>query len=141
MRISDWSSDVCSSDLSAAFDKLALFAFNLSRVGRWKKAAPYQDRPALWAFHYLSERVARDFGWNTRQISADDIERFVSSDERYKARTSRKLSTNLNYLYKQGRISDYKSSRAERWWLSALFLALDRYKAGMENGRASCRER
>src|SRR3546814_18064497 len=115
MRISDWSSDVCSSDLyiplnfflfnrikagidfvvvdelvfqavsfrhSAAFDKLALFAFNLSRVGRWKKAAPYQDRPALWAFHYLSERVARDFGWNTRQISADDIERFFSSDER-----------------------------------------------------------
>src|SRR3546814_13251347 len=29
---------------SAAFDKLALFAFNLSRVGRWNKAAPYQDR-------------------------------------------------------------------------------------------------
>ena len=34
---------------SARFDKLALFAFNLSLVGTWKGAQPYQRRPAEWA--------------------------------------------------------------------------------------------
>jgi hypothetical protein len=111
---------------SAAFDKLALFAFALSRVGRWKRAAPYQSRPALWAFHYIADRVGPQLGWNLTGVSANDIERFVSSDPRYKARTSRKLSTNLNYLLRQGRLSEFKSLRPERWWLSALFLSLDR---------------
>lgn len=111
---------------SANFDKLALFAFNLSRVGNWKKANAYQGRPALWAYHYIADRVGPLFDWHTRQVNADDIERFVSSDARYKAATSRKLATNLAYLYKQGRLSEYRSTRTERWWTSALFLALDR---------------
>lgn len=111
---------------SNAFDKLALFAFNLSLVGTWRAATAYQSRPALWAFHYVADRLGTDLGWDARRISADDIERFVSADARYKAKTSRKLATNLNYLYKQGKIGDLKSPRAERWWLSALFLALDR---------------
>lgn len=111
---------------SSHFDRLALFAFNLSKVGRWKRAAAYQERPALWAFHYIADRLNRDFDWDSRKISADDIEKFVSSDSRYVGKTSRKLATNLNYLYKVGKISGYSSSKPERWWLSALFLTLDR---------------
>ncbi|NIJ35491.1 hypothetical protein FHR22_000140 [Sphingopyxis panaciterrae] len=111
---------------SAHFDRLALFAFNLSKVGRWKRAASYQDRPALWAFHYIADRVNKDFNWESKRISANDIEKFVSSDSRYVGKTSRKLATNLNYLYRVGRISDYSSPKPERWWLSALFLTLDR---------------
>jgi hypothetical protein len=112
---------------SADFDRLALIAFHLSRVGHWKKAAAYQSRPALWAFHYLADRIGSQRSWNTRSISADDIEEFVSKDSRYKAKTSRKLSTNLSYLYKLGRVRDFESSSPEKWWLNSLFLSLDRF--------------
>lgn len=111
---------------SANFDKLALYAFNLSIVGTWKKAAPYQRRPALWAYHYIADRVGPQLDWMTGEVTANDIERFVSSDPRYTAATSRKLATNLAYLYKQGRLAEFRSRTAERWWLSALFLTLDR---------------
>lgn len=111
---------------SAHFDRLAVFAFNLSQVGRWKTAAPYQNRPALWAFHYIANRVGPIFNWDAADISADDIESFVANDDRYTGRTSRKVATNLNYLYRVGRLRDYRSGKPERWWLSSLFLALDR---------------
>jgi hypothetical protein len=111
---------------SNAFDKLALFAFNLSMVGHWRAEKPYQSRPALWAFHYVADRLGPELGWDARRVSADDIQHFISTDDRYKAKTSRKVATNLNYLYKQGKIADLRSYRPERWWLSALFLALDR---------------
>lgn len=111
---------------SAHFDRLAVFAFNFSRVGSWRAAKLYQERPALWAYHYVADRVGPEFNWDAKRISADDIQRFVSRDPRYKGKTSRKLATNLHYLYKVGRLADYKSKKPERWWLSALFLALDR---------------
>jgi hypothetical protein len=111
---------------SAHFDRLAVFAFNLSRAGTWKLAKDYQERPALWAYHYVADRVGPEFNWDAKRISADDIEDFVFGDPRYKGKTSRKLATNLNYLYKVGKLADYKSKKPERWWLSALFLALDR---------------
>lgn len=111
---------------SAHFDRLALFAFNFSRVGIWKQAKQYQARPALWAYHYVADRVGPEFSWDSKRVNADDIERFVSGDARYQGATSRKLATNLSYLYKVGRLLDYRSKRPERWWLSALFMALDR---------------
>lgn len=111
---------------SNAFDKLALYAFNLSLVGHWRGERPYQSRPAQWAFHYVADRVATDFAWNARKVSADDIQDFLVSDKRYKARTSRKVATNLNYLYKQGRLNELRLDKPERWWISAIFLTLDR---------------
>lgn len=111
---------------SSSFDKLALYAFNLSSVGTWKGAASYQSHPALWAKSYIVNRIAQDFRWTVSNVTADDIENYVKNDPRYQARTARKLATNLNYLYKQGRLSEYRSNRPERWWLSALFLTLDR---------------
>ena len=114
---------------SGQFDKLALFAFSLSRVGRWSGAAPYQERPSLWAYHYVSDRIGRDFEWNASRVSADDIQRFVTDDPRYTGRTVRKLATNLNYLLQAGRVRDFSSRKPERWWLSAIFLTLDRVVA------------
>jgi hypothetical protein len=113
-------------DHSRDFDKLGLFAFNYSYVGKWKGAEEYQSRPALWAHHYIADRVAEIFNWNLSRVSADDIEQFVQSDRRYHAKTARKLATNLNYLYQIGRLSEFRSDRVERWWVNALFLALDR---------------
>lgn len=111
---------------SPRFDKLALFAFNFSYAGEWHSAEAYQRRPALWAYQYVTDRVAKDFRWDTSRITADDIEAFVQSDPRYTGATARKLATNLNYLYSIGGLRDFKSDRVERWWVDALFLALDR---------------
>lgn len=114
------------SEHSDRFDKLALFAFNLSLVGVWKGAADYQRRPALWAYHYVSRRVANDLKWNVKAVSADDIENFVSRDKRYAAKTARKLATNLSYLYRIGHLEEFGNSHVERWWVDAVFLTLDR---------------
>lgn len=111
---------------SSDFDKLALFAFNFSFVGKWKGAEGYQSRPALWAQHYVADRVAQQFNWNTRRVTADDIQGFVRGDPRYRGQTSRKLATNLNYLYRLGHLSELDDAHVQRWWTSALFLALDR---------------
>lgn len=114
------------SEHSSRFDKLALFAFNFSFAGRWIGASSYQRRPALWAYHYVTDRVAGQLNWNTTSVSADDIERFVRTDRRYTGKTTRKLSTNLYSLYSIGRLSELAERRVERWWVDALFLALDR---------------
>lgn len=111
---------------SKDFDLLALFAFNLSMVGTWKGASPSQSRPALWANAYIRERVAGYFDWDVAKVNADDIENFVSKDPRYQAKTTRKLATNLNHQYLVGGLSGFATSRIERWWVNALFLALDR---------------
>jgi hypothetical protein len=114
---------------SERFDQLALFALLLSLAGRWNGAKEYQAYPALWAHHYVADRLGDQLNWDTTKISADDIERFVTSDDRYHARTARKLATNLNFLLRVGGISSYQSKRVERWWVDALFLTLDRVLA------------
>ena len=114
------------SEHSSRFDKLALFAFNFSLVGKWTGARSDQRKPALWANHYIRDRVAREFQWDAARVSANDIESFVSKDPRYKAQTARKLSTNLSYLYSIGRLAEFSEKRVERWWVDSLFLALDR---------------
>ena len=109
-----------------SFDKLALFALNFSYVGKWTGADAAQRRPALWANSYVAEKVASDYGWKTDRISANDIESYVAGSPRYKAKSARKLSTNLNYIYEIGHLSAFSAKRVERWWVDALFLALDR---------------
>lgn len=111
---------------SQQFDKLALLTFNTSLVGRWKGAASYQNRPALWAHFYIRDRIADQLEWTPSFATADDIDKFVSSDARYVGATSRKLATNLAYLYKLGRLRDFTSKKPEKWWVSGIFMTLDR---------------
>ena len=134
-RIENGESLICTDELvfqaisgehSQAFDKLALFAFLLSFVGKWSGARHYQRRPAMWANAYVREHLATVLNWDTERVSADDIQRFIGSDKRYKAKTSRKLATNLNYILHCGRIQDFADPRVTRWWVDCLFLALDR---------------
>jgi len=113
-------------DHSSDFDRLALMIFNFSFVGSWRGASPDQQRPALWAHHYISDRLSRAFNWETSFVTADDIEQFVLSSPNYKAKTSRKLSTNLNFLYRIGKLGSFRSSKAENWWIAGLYSAADR---------------
>lgn len=111
---------------SIRFDRLALFAFNFSLVGSWKGAKSFQSRPALWASHYVADRLGPILQWDARRATAKDIQSFVEGDPRYIARGSTKLSTNLAYLYKQGNLGALESKKVDRWWVDALFLAMDR---------------
>jgi hypothetical protein len=109
------------------FDKLALLAFNFSYAGVFKGAKPSQRRPALWATAYVKERLARELDWDTQRVNADDIEEFLRSEPHYPTKTAaRKVATNLAHLYKIGRVGDLRTDRVDRWWVDALFLALDR---------------
>ena len=111
---------------SKQFDKLALFTFHLGRVGQWSGMKAFQSRPTPWARSYLRQRIKRELDWDHRAINANDIEAYMLKSPNYKAETARKLATNLSYLYKLGRIEDFGSKKPERWWVSALFLTLDR---------------
>ena len=111
---------------SERFDHLSLFAFIYSMVGTWKGAKLYQQTPALWAHRYVADRVAGDFNWDTSRVSADDIEAFMKKDSRYVGKTTRKLSTNLNFLFQAGGLGRLASNRVDRWWVDAMYLALDR---------------
>ena len=113
-------------DHSAHFDRLALFAFNVSLVGSWRGARQYQRRPALWSNRYIVERLAGVHEWNVSKVSADDIQSFLDGDVRYNAKTSRKLSANLNFLYQIGGLRSSVADTIERWWMNASFLAADR---------------
>jgi predicted nucleic acid-binding protein len=112
---------------SLDFDRLALLAFNLSLVGSWQGAKTWQRRPALWSNRYIVERLEHEHRWNVTRVDADDIQTFLEGDVRYRGRTTRKHSTNLAYLYRLGGLEDVISSRIERWWMNAAFLAADRF--------------
>lgn len=112
---------------SERFDKLALFTFNFSYVGKFARAQASQRRPALWAYHYVKDNLAGYFKWDTSHVNADDIDYFLSESPSYKGQTSRrKAATNLAYLYRAGRLKDFADGRIDRWWVDSLFLALDR---------------
>lgn len=118
-----------SGEHSALFDKLALFAFNFSHAGIWSQARDYQRYPSLWATHYIVDRLAGQNRWQTQTVSARDIGAFLNNSPSYRAETTGKVSTNLNFLYSIGRLSEFSQKRIERWWVDCLFLAIDRIVA------------
>jgi len=112
-----------------SFDALALVAFNNSYVGSWVGAAPWQQYPAAWAFFYVTERLAKQLSWDIDSVNADDIQKFVVSSGKYTGETSRKLATNLSYMYKIGGLDLLSSGEVSRLWADAAFLCLDRVVA------------
>ena len=115
---------------SRRFDLLALFAFNLSMVGLWKGATRGQRYPALWAKHYITDHLATELKWDVGNVSKNDIVSFLRESPQFKAKTSfDKIATNLSFMYLIGGLQDFRSERIERWWVDALFLALDRIVA------------
>lgn len=112
---------------SKRFDMLALFALHWSMAGLWKGATKSQRYPALWAQDYLANHVAKNLSWDSSKINANDIEKYLRSNPRFVASTSyHKISTNLNYIYEIGDVEELQTPRIERWWVDALFLAVDR---------------
>ncbi len=127
------------SDHSPRFDSLALFAFNFSYAGLWSGARADQRYPALWARNYVRKRLNSELNWDTTKISAADIEKFLRISPQFKAQTYTKVATNLNYLYEVGGLERLAKPRIERWWVDAVFLALDRLAADREIDRINTR--
>lgn len=113
-------------DHAPRFDKLALFALNFSFAGKWARQRRGQRYPARWAGAYVRDRYGSQLGWDFSKVSANDIERFLVNDSRYRAEGARKVSTNLYYLFRLGGLKDIHDRKIQRWWVDALFLALDR---------------
>ena len=113
-------------EYSSHFDHLALTTFNNSYVGTWIGAEPWQKYPAPWAYRYITDQIATNDQWNTSAISATEIEKFIKNDDRYLALSAKKISTNLNYMYRVGRIKEMASLDITRGWVNSLFLILDR---------------
>jgi hypothetical protein len=112
-------------EYSDGFDKLALIAFLLSLAGRWKGAYIYQRWPSLWAKFFVIDKVAEQ-GWNGVNFDADVIQSYIAKDPRYTAKTSRKVATNLNHMLDCVKLPSLDSKRVEQWWVSSIFLVLDR---------------
>lgn len=119
---------------TSRFDKLALFAFNLSYVGSWRGAKRHQRRPAMWANRYVTLRVAHELKWKISHVNATDIEAQLRKMKHLEANEStyRKLATNLSFLYEVGGFAGFEETRISRWWVDALFLAADRLFADHE---------
>lgn len=111
---------------SQDFDKLAVFTLNLSMVGLWRGAQPFQRYPALWAKHFVTDVVHDDGGWRPELISADSIENFLASRMQFEADRPRKFATNLFDIYRRSNLATLRDARKEKWWGHAVFLALDR---------------
>lgn len=120
---------------NADFDKLAIFALNLSLAGHWRGARDGQSWPSLWAHYYATEVLSGVYGWDISKISADDIQKFLDRSPRYKALGSKKLSTNLNYMYHAADLAGMQSEQIDKWWVNAYFLALDRISEEVPRSR------
>lgn len=108
------------------FDLLAAFALNLSLAGKWMGARPEQSYPAEWAKHFVVSQVFDAGRWRPEHLSADEIEAFIRSNPSYSGVWARKAATNLNHIYDLAEVASLRSGLTERWWSSAVFLALDR---------------
>lgn len=113
-------------DYTPDFDKIALIAFNNSYAGKWNGAYKWQQHPAPWAFHFVTDVVAEAGGWDTSNVSAKSIHSFIASSQKYRALDAGKISTNLNYMYLAGRLSEMAAPTISRWWVNSVFLILDR---------------
>jgi len=109
-----------------SFDRLAMSAFNFSRVGTWRGARPWQAYPAPWARRFAVEEVWDGSAWDTRKITTERIESFMEGNMIYGGDTPHKFATNLHFLYDRSSLIGLTSSEREDWWASALFLFLDR---------------
>lgn len=112
---------------SDRFDKIALMAFLNSYVGRWVGAEYWQAWPAPWARQFVLDQVNKENGWNSTSINANSIEKYIMGSGKYQAQDARKLSTNLNFLWKISMLEEVATTNTiERWWVDSAFLILDR---------------
>lgn len=117
-----------SSKHDRTFDKLTLFALLLSEVGKWKGAKKGQSQPSEWARYFALEQLENTNSWDKSFYSADRIESFLESDDRFEGGSgTRKLATNLSYFFSLARISDFEKEDDLSWIADGIFLALDRY--------------
>ena len=59
-------------------------------------------------------------------FDSDTIDHYIANDPRYTGETTRKVATNLNHMLSCVKLSSLGGKRVEQWWVSSIFLVLDR---------------
>jgi hypothetical protein len=113
---------------SVEFDRLALFAFHLNRVGSGPRVV---ERPAMWANKFVRERLWNDGAWVAAELNDDRLDPFI--DDHLDALDDVRVKCRNNYRH-MFELCEYLPSRlslintgAESWIASALFLVWDRH--------------
>ncbi len=113
---------------SAAFDRLALFAFNLSLGGKRAGSNNGVEFPALWANEFVRESLWQDGRWQRSALDVGAMDAFLADRIRGTGRV--KCRSNYRYLFELTRFlpatNDQINTDAESWVAPALFLAWDR---------------
>lgn len=113
---------------SSAFDRLALFAFHLSRGGASNRRR--EGRASLWANKFVRDLLWQDGAWRARSLQRDTMHAFITANVRGKPRGLTKVLSNYRNLFE---LCDFIPPHTEAintgpssWAVSALFLAWDR---------------
>jgi hypothetical protein len=119
-------------DHSAAFDRLALFAFNLSLGGKRAGSNNGMEFPALWANEFVRQPLWHDGRWQRSALDIGAMDAFL--DDRIQGVGRVKCRMNYRHLFELTRFlpatNDQINSDAESWAAPALFLAWDRRRIG-----------
>jgi hypothetical protein len=115
---------------SPAFDRLALFAFNLSRGGARNGPKIGEARPAPWANEFVRELLWRDGGWHSEALANETIDSFLESRLAAQPEVRRKVRSNYRHLFE---LCHYLPARSEvieadptSWGVAAAYLKWDR---------------
>ena len=115
---------------SLAFDRLALFVFNLSLGGLRSGDISGEEFPALWANQFVREVLWSEGRWRRNALDESMMDGFIGSriigvpDVKVKCRTNyRHMFEIVNYLPSSNSVIN---TDPESWIASALFTAWDR---------------
>lgn len=84
---------------SSQFDKLALFALNLSRGGFRHGTNFGEAKPALWANDFVKDVLWLEGGWRGDAFDKEIMDRFLSVNLDAEPDVCRKVRTNYRYIY------------------------------------------
>ena len=119
-----------SADHSTAFDRLALFALNLSQGGARIGPNTGEATSAPWANEFVRKRLWSNGAWQRSDLSHDSLDEFLREQLDAQPAVKVKVRNNYRHLFELCRYlpaaHDEIDGEAEAWGTSAAFLKWDR---------------
>lgn len=121
-------------DHSIQFDRLALFALHLSRVGSGRdvnSGREISSRPAMWANEFVRERLWLSGTWQRDALLDASLDGFLTDRMDGQKNVRVKCRNNYRHMFELCQLWPSALSMinagADQWMSSALFLAWDRH--------------
>jgi hypothetical protein len=116
-------------DYNQEFARLALFAFHMSKSGRWRHSKWPDGRVAGWANEFIRSAWARD-DWVQEEFSDARLLTFIKRHVEAEEKTQQKVFTNYRYMLKSAGVLDNErlqpNNLRQRWLIDAVLLFWDR---------------